>query len=155
MSINQQTSDFLTYIQFWDDRKQNKSNLSGSSVSMRLEQFEAATNEIKNNPLFGRGRVYREYYQNQHSQMHPKLLGYESFILLILVEQGWIGLLFFIIITFSMYQIFRKRTNNVTILRLIFIAYILSTLITGIRPYTFLILGLTASILINSKNIKK
>lgn len=155
MSINQQTSDFLTYIQFWDDRKQNKSNLSGSSVSMRLEQFEAATNEIKNNPLFGRGRAYREYYQNQHSQMHPKLLGYESFILLILVEQGWIGLLFFIIITFSMYQIFRKRTNNVTILRLIFIAYILSTLITGIRPYTFLILGLTASILINSKNIKK
>lgn len=153
MSINQQISDFSTYIQFWDDKKQNKSNLSGSSVAMRLEQFEAATNEIKNNPFFGRGRVYREYYQSQHSQMHPKLLGYESFILLILVEQGWIGLLFFTIITFAMYQIFRKRTNNIIILRLIFIAYILSTLITGIRPYTFLILGLSSCILLtNIKN---
>lgn len=155
MFINQQISNFSTYIQFWDDKKQNKSNVGGSSVSMRLEQFEAATNEIRNNPLFGKGRTYREYYQNQHAQMHPKLLGFESFILLKLVEQGWIGLIFFIIIIFTLYKIFKKKTHNITILKLIFIAYILSTLITGIRPYTFLLLGLTASILVtNSKKIR-
>lgn len=155
VSINQQMSDFSTFIQFWDDKKQNKSNVSGSSISMRIEQFDAATNEIRNNPLFGKGRAYREYYQNQHSQLHPKLLGFESFVLLKLVEQGWIGLVFFIIIIFTMYKIFKERTYNIIILKLIFIAYILSTLITGIRPYSLLILGLTASILaINSKDIK-
>ena len=130
-----------------------KSEIEGSSMSMRFEQFEAANDEIKDNPLFGKGRIYREYYQDHHNQLHPKLLGYESFVLLKLVEQGWIGLCMFILLIFYMYRIFKKTYCNVWILQLLFIAFFLSTLMTGIRPFSFLILGMSAVIVSNQKSL--
>ena len=141
-NIDKHFISFTTYIQFWDDTKQNKSEIKGSSMSMRFEQFEAANDEIKDNPLFGKGRTYRDYYQEEHNQLHPKLLGYESFALLKLVEQGWIGLCMFVALILYMYHIFKKTCCNVWILQLLFIVFILSTLMTGIRPFSFLLLGL-------------
>ena len=116
-------------------------------MSMRFEQFVAANNEIRNNPLFGEGRGYREYYQEKHNQLHPKLLGYESFVLLKLVEQGWVGLFMFIILILYMYYVFKKSHCNTWILQLLFIAFFLSTLMTGIRQFSFLVLGLSAIII--------
>lgn len=151
--VDKYFTSFATYIQFWDDTKQSKSEIEGSSMSMRFEQFEAANDEIKDNPLFGKGRIYREYYQDHHNQLHPKLLGYESFVLLKLVEQGWIGLCMFILLIFYMYRIFKKTYCNVWILQLLFIAFFLSTLMTGIRPFSFLILGMSAVIVSNQKSL--
>ena len=155
-NIDKHFISFTTYIQFWDDTKQNKSEIKGSSMSMRFEQFEAANDEIKDNPLFGKGRTYRDYYQEEHNQLHPKLLGYESFALLKLVEQGWIGLCMFVALILYMYHIFKKTCCNVWILQLLFIVFILSTLMTGIRPFSFLLLGLSAVIIsqMNYKNVQ-
>ena len=153
-NIDKYVDSFTTYIQFWNDKKQSKSEIGGSSMSMRFEQFAAANDEIKNNPLFGEGREYREYYQEKYNQQHPKLLGYESFVLLQLVEQGWIGLCVFIVLILYMYYIFKKSHCNIWILKLLFIAFFLSTLMTGIRQFSFLILGMSAIVITTSQNRK-
>lgn len=153
-NIDKYVDSFTTYIQFWNDKKQSKSEIQGSSMSMRFEQFAAANDEIRNNPLFGEGRGYREYYQEKHNQLHPKLLGYESFVLLKLVEQGWIGLCVFIVLILYMYYIFKKSHCNTWILQLLFIAFFLSTLMTGIRQFSFLILGMSAIVITTSQNRK-
>ena len=149
-NIDKYCDSLITYIQFWDDDKQARSEITGSSLSMRLDQMSAAQREIKDNKLCGKGRTYREYYQNKNGQLHPELLGYESFILLKLVEQGWIGLFLFVFLIIYIYIILRRERCNAYILTLLFIAYFSSTLMTGIRPFSFLILGMSGIIIATS-----
>ena len=152
--IDKYFDSLITYVQFWDDDKQAKSEITGSSLSMRLDQISAAQHEIKDNKLCGRGRTYREYYQNKNGQLHPELLGYESFILLKLVEQGWIGLFLFVFLIIYMYKILRRERCNAYILALLFIAYFSSILMTGIRPFSFLILGMSGIVIATSNKSK-
>lgn len=152
--IDNYYDSLTTYIQFWDDKKQAKYNVEGSSINMRIEQFKAAKAEIKHNILFGKGIGYREYYQEQHNQLHPQLLGYESFVLLKLVEQGWIGIFIFLLIISYLYYILSKECPNTLILQLIFIAFLFSTFMTGIRPFSFLLLGLSGIIATKNNNQK-
>ena len=115
-------------------------------MEMRFNQFDAAQKEISANPILGRGYGYREHWQNKHNGPHPDLLGYESVLILYLVERGWLGLMFFFIITFYIYKLFCKETTNRTIVNLIFLGYILSIVMTGVRPFTFLFVCLSSSV---------
>lgn len=147
-NINNIANTFQTYIYFWDDNLQAKQSIEGSSMQMRFEQFAAAQKEIENNPLFGRGKWYSGYFQIKYKGLHPILLGYESFALLILVEQGWLGIFLFLYMHWLLYKKFSQKIRWRSFLTITFIAILLSELMTGIRPFSFLILGLTA-ILIN------
>jgi len=139
---------FVASIQFWDDEKQKENDIEGSSMELRVNQFNAALEEINDNPIFGRGYGYRDYYIGKHNALHPDLLGFESVLLLYLVERGWIGLFFFFIIIRYIYKLFKKETDEASIIRYIFLSYIISIVMTGVRPLTLLFVCLASLIAI-------
>ena len=144
--INEQAEPFAAGLMFWDENKQTETNIGGSSMSMRFDQWEAAQDEISNNPLMGRGLGYREWWQTKHNGLHPSLLGYESLLIYYLVERGWLGLILFFLMTFYIYFVFKKKTSTPYILKLIFVGYVISIIMTGVRPFSFLLVCLASSI---------
>lgn len=137
---------FVASLQFWDDEMQKDNDIGGSSMEMRINQFDAALEEIEENPVFGRGYGYRDYYIYVHNDLHPELLGFESVLLLYLVERGWLGLIFFFIMALYIYKLFVKEMSEKITFRLVFIGYLLSIIMTGVRPLTLLFVCLTCSI---------
>ena len=144
--ISKEVDPFVASLAFWDDQKQKDNDISGSSMEMRLDQFDAAIEEIDENPVFGRGYGYRDYYIFMHNDLHPDLLGFESVLLLYLVERGWLGLIFFFIMAFYIYKLFQEETSAKTIIFLVFLGYLLSIIMTGVRPLTLLFVCLSCSI---------
>lgn len=144
--FNRDIEPFIASLQFWDDQKQYENKIGGSSMEMRFNQFDAALKEIEDNPLFGRGYGYRDYYIYVHNALHPELLGFESVLLLILVERGGLGLLFFFIMLYYIYKLFRNEMIDKSTISLVFLGYITSIVMTGIRPLTLLFVGLTCTI---------
>ena len=151
--FNKEVEPYVASFMFWDDSKQKENDIKGSSMEMRFEQFDAANKEIEDNPIFGRGYGYREYWQMEHKGLHPELLGYESLIIYYLVERGWLGLLFFFFFAFYIYKIFRNNTMEIWAVRLVFVGYLLSIIMTGVRPLSLLFVCLSCSIIcgLNSK----
>ncbi len=145
--FNRDIEPFIASLQFWDDQKQYDNKIDGSSMEMRFSQFDAALSEISDNPLFGRGYSYRDYYIFKHNALHPDLLGFESVFLLHLVERGWIGLLFFFVIVYYLYKLFVNDMPDRTIFKYVFLGYLLSIIMTGIRPLTLLFVCLSCSII--------
>ena len=145
--IKRDIEPFVASLQFWDDQKQYENKIDGSSMEMRFNQFDAALSEISDNPLFGRGYSYRDFYIFKHNALHPDLLGFESVFLLHLVERGWIGLLFFFMIVYYLYKLFVNDMPDRTIFKYVFLGYLLSIIMTGIRPLTLLFVCLSCSII--------
>lgn len=144
--LEQKIEPLVAGMQFWDDSKQYSNNISGSSMQMRIDQFDAALDEIEENPIFGRGYGYRDYWMYLHNDLHPKLLGFESVLLLYLVERGWLGLLFFFIMAFYIFKLLSEDTSDEATMKYVFIGYIISIIMTGVRPLTLLFVCLTCSI---------
>ena len=144
--FNRDIEPFIASLQFWDDQKQYENKIDGSSMEMRFNQFDAALKEISDNPIFGRGYGYRDYYIYMHNDLHPDLLGFESVLLLYLVERGWIGLLFFFVIVYYIYKLFKNEMADKSTIRYVFLGYILSIIMTGVRPLTLLFVGLACAI---------
>ena len=140
--ITMQFDNMVTLFTFWDE---SKIHFSGSSISLRIEQLDAAFVEMDGNYLFGRGKGYREYYQNMHhGNGHPKLLGYESLILLLLVERGIIGFLFYLYCLYYIsFSVLKMRHLDYFYI-LSFLMFVLSAVMTGIRQYYILMFGLNA-----------
>lgn len=68
----------------------NKTEVSGSSLSMRINQFISCFDIIANCPLQGKGYDWSNVYLNLH-QVHPKLLAFESLIYVVLCNTGIVG----------------------------------------------------------------
>ena len=145
--FNKDIEPFVASLQFWDDQKQYENKIDGSSMEMRFNQFDAALTEINDNPFFGRGYSYRDYYIFKHNALHPDLLGFESVFLLHLVERGWIGLMFFFMMIYYIYKLFGKGLPNRETIKYVFMGYLLSIIMTGIRPLTLLFVCLSCSII--------
>ena len=144
--FSREIEPFVASLQFWDDQKQKDNDIRGSSMEMRLNQFDAALKEISENPIFGRGYGYRDYWIYKHNALHPDLLGFESILLLYLVERGWLGLLFFFIMIAYLYKLFRRATSERSVIMYIFLGFFLSIMMTGIRPLSLLFVFLASSI---------
>lgn len=144
--IDEKVEAIVAGLQIWDDQKQEENDISGSSLEMRIDQWGAAQKEISGNPLFGRGMGYREYWQNKHNTFHPDLLGYESVLLYYVVERGWLGLLFFFVMVYYLYKLFRNDTIEKKIILMIFMGYLLSITMTGVRPLSLLLVCLSSSL---------
>lgn len=138
---------YVVGLMFWDDQKQRENDMGGSSMEMRFNQFDAALKEISANPVFGRGYGYREYWQNMHKGIHPDLMGYESVLVYYLVERGLIGLVFFFIMAFYMLKLFIQETTAKRFVKLIYLGWILSIVMTGVRPLTLLFVCFSSSLL--------
>lgn len=145
--FNKRIEPFVAGLMFWDDQKQKDNDMGGSSMELRIDQWNASLDEIGDNVLFGRGLGYREYWQDKHNgSVHPNLLGYESVLIYYIVERGLVGLLFFFVMIGYLYNIFKNMTKERHLLNLLFGGYLLSIIMTGVRPLTLLIVCLSASI---------
>ena len=133
-------------LQFWDEDKQVDNDIKGSTMQMRFDQFDAALREIDKNPIFGLGYGYRSYYIVKHHAGHPDLLGFESVLLLYLVERGWLGLLFFFFIVYYIYKMFSSSIKDKSPIKYVFFVYLLSIIMTGVRPFTLLFVCLSCII---------
>ena len=89
-------NEMINYVKasffFWDDSYAKDANITGSGANMRRNQFEIASGIALNNP-FGIGYDYQLYSLKEGKEIDSGLLGLESVIFKIMVEQGVIGLI--------------------------------------------------------------
>ncbi|KAF0236789.1 MAG: hypothetical protein FD181_2478 [Prolixibacteraceae bacterium] len=84
-----------------------KSDVSGSSITMRLNQLQGSLNEIKGDELVGKGYGWTVYYISLKGT-HPIILNFESLIFMVLCNSGYIGLLVWIIFFLLLLLLNRK-----------------------------------------------
>lgn len=114
----------------------SSSEVGGSSIEMRLEQLDAAFDEVRNCMVFGKGYGYNSYYWTIHGT-HPRLYSFESLIFVILCNYGLVG---FLIWGIMFYKIFRfskqMREKSLGLFIVLLITYYISfTCITGEYGY--------------------
>jgi hypothetical protein len=103
-----QSNDSLSNLfASFTDIKGQKNNVSGSSVTMRLNQLQGAFNVIKGNELTGKGYGWTGYYWSLHGD-HPVMLAFESLIFMVLCNSGFIGALIWIIFFLLLYRLNRR-----------------------------------------------
>lgn len=97
-------------ISVFDDKAQEKMDVSGSSVDMRVMQLINSFEYLKSNILQGMGYNFSSYYYTYIYDasifgMDPRFYGFESFILTTAIGSGLLGLLVWSIFFFRMYKI--------------------------------------------------
>jgi len=104
INYNKNISNLFTSF---TDISGNKSKVQGSSISMRLNQLQGATNEIRGKELVGKGYGWNNYYQSKHG-VHPVLFAFESLIFVVLCNNGILGIFIWIIFIGMMFRLQRK-----------------------------------------------
>ena len=70
--------DLSAYLGSIIDINNERQDIKGSSIEMRLEQFQGCLKEIQNCFFIGKGYGWTTYYMSQH-EVHPVILASESF----------------------------------------------------------------------------
>jgi hypothetical protein len=128
---------FISYVEsgvfFWNEKYSDRVNITGSSVSMRQDQFSSSLNIAIRNPV-GVGYNY-QMYSLEHDFAIADLYGLESVVFKLLVEQGIFALVIFLFIYFKYYKynIIQNCQDNKISMRLYFVGYLICILITGIQ----------------------
>lgn len=81
----------------------DKSNVSGSSFEMRLNQMEGCFWEIRNHLVFGKGFGWTNYYIDTYGD-HPIMLAFESLIYVVLCNSGIVGVVIWIIFLLKLFR---------------------------------------------------
>lgn len=89
------------YVMSIGDTK--STNIGGSSLEMRINQFSGCFDIINNNLLSGKGFNWHSYYMQLHTS-HPQLLYFESLIFVILCDFGLVGAILWIIYSYKMFH---------------------------------------------------
>ncbi|GAB1452028.1 hypothetical protein MASR2M47_20840 [Draconibacterium sp.] len=84
-----------------------KSDVSGSSITMRLNQLQGVFDEIKGNEWAGKGYGWTGYYMSLNG-VHPVILAFESLIFMVLCNSGYLGVLIWILFFLMLSQLNRK-----------------------------------------------
>lgn len=138
------------------DFEQKSTDVGGSSMEMRIEQFFGCFDIIKNNPLFGNGFEWTQYYYVKNGN-HPVLLAFESLIFVVLCDSGYVGVLLWICMVVMFYKISRCTffgPDSVVFFCLV-IFYLIYSCITGcgITQYMSIFAMFYALIYIERNNI--
>ncbi len=132
--ISSLSSDLYEYVaSIFSD---NSSNVSGSSLQMRLEQLDGCFEIIKDSPLQGMGYNWTGEYMAKHT-IHPVVLCFESIVFVVLCNTGFIGAIAWIIVVIWFYRntlLIPNRFNQVIIL-CIFVYFLSFAGITGDYGY--------------------
>ena len=127
--------ELSTYIGSIADIVNQKQDVTGSSLSMRMEQLYGCFEEIDNSLLFGKGFGWTGYYTTLHGD-HPIILSFESLIYIILCNSGLIGVLLWAFLIFKIMRrnsIFVKETK--VLLNTLLFFYLAYSCITGEYGY--------------------
>lgn len=114
-----------------------KSNVSGSSISMRLDQFNGALKEMEGHELFGKGYEWTSYYMEKIGD-HPVLLDFESLIFVILCNSGIAGIFIWMTFFTSLFRTHRRllyKRHSIYLLDTIVIVYLSYSIGTGEYGY--------------------
>lgn len=122
------------YVSSISDINNKEQNVNGSSVEMRLEQLNGALKEIRNCPFVGKGYGWTSNYLLTKGD-HPVLLAFESYIFIILCDNGILGLLAWAFTLILIYKESRKFKNRGNIIFTLFITYITYSCVTGEYGY--------------------
>lgn len=129
-----------------------KSLEGGSSLEMRMNQLEGCFYEIRNNPFFGNGYGWVDFYKEKFGD-HPVLLAFESLVYVVLCNSGYVGAVIWVLFLIKLFKNTNKLVadKNVVIYVLLLLTYYLSyTVITGEYGYMkFLILFYTLVLICN------
>jgi hypothetical protein len=112
------------------------SSVNGSSFEMREKQIESCLNEIKDNFIFGNGYGWTVYYRLNVGK-HPTMLSFESLIIVILADNGFVGLGIWLTMVLIYIRNISFFFNNKEkhIMFALFFTYITYSIITGEYGY--------------------
>ena len=114
---------------------QNDSSFRGSTLAMRLAQWDGCLHEIQHTFIEGKGFGWTNYFLSQY-ESHPTMLNFESLIFVILCNSGIIG-----VVIWTLMGIIIVRYNNwsdrivAALLNSLFAFYIVYAIITGEYGY--------------------
>lgn len=117
----------------------DSSGIKGSSIEMRINQLNGAVDAIRNNYLFGNGYGWTTYYELTRGS-HPVMLSFESLFLVVVCNNGFIGVIFWVIMILMYYFGVRRKLSyqhsNFTLALLsIYITYAMVTGEYGYMKY--------------------
>ena len=133
-SSNEDVSNmFASFIDF----SGNKSEINGSSITMRLDQFDGALNSIRGNELVGNGYNWTGYYMETKGD-HPVLLAFESLIFVVVCNGGIIGIVIwsvFFFLLFKLNQTYLKAREDTILMNTFVFTYLAYSIGTGEYGY--------------------
>lgn len=134
------------------------SNTEGSSLELRMNQLEGCIYEIRNNPLFGNGYGWTDYYKEKFGD-HPVILAFESLVYVVLCNSGYIGICIWVFFFVKIFLNAKKITSNshiVVYVLTLFTYYLSYTVITGEYGYMkFAVLFYTLILVCNGEIPKR
>ncbi|WP_281752200.1 O-antigen ligase family protein [Neptunitalea chrysea] len=134
------------------------SNVKGSSLDMRTVQFEGCIDEIQNNFLFGNGFAWTSYYRLNFGT-HPTMLAFESLIIMVLCNSGFIGLVLWGVMIFKYLKLVNRKirlASHKSVLYAFMASYIGYSTITGEYGYLkYFLIFYSLIYMQNIKNISK
>ncbi|MDP2093943.1 MAG: O-antigen ligase family protein [Hydrogenophaga sp.] len=114
----------------------DSSNITGSSIGQRLSQLNGAFDAIRDNILFGNGYGWTTFYEITRGS-HPIMLSFESLFLVIICNNGLVGVALWMIM-FIMYYFtarYRRMHKHSSFLLTLFSVYIIYAIVTGEYGY--------------------
>lgn len=109
--IIQNNEDLSNLFKSFYDISGKKSEVQGSTINMRIEQFQGVLNEIKGHEWAGRGYGWNGYYLSLNGD-HPVLLAFESLLFIVVCNSGIIGSFLWILFFIYLYKSHRKILSN-------------------------------------------
>lgn len=140
---NIQNNGIVVYLQsavfFWDNSYSEKAGIVGSNIAMRENQLNSAIKIMEKNPIGGVGYNYQYYVAEKG--ISTDLLGFESIVFKLLVEQGIIGLISFFFVLYLLWKYTMEklqRNNHLQLINGYFATFIISILFTGMQGQSFI-----------------
>lgn len=127
--------DLDSYLGSLTDLQGKNETVQGSSLEMRLYQFNGCLKEIQNCPFVGKGYNWNGYYQVMHGD-HPVILAFESLIFMVVCNSGFIGVCFWAFFIMYIHKTAKKICkNNLVLLDTLLVFYVSYSIITGDYGY--------------------
>ena len=130
--VSPEMNDFVNSMLGGEDSK-----TSGSSLSMRINQFYGCFDIIKDDLLFGKGYTWTSVYMATNTT-HPVLLCFESLIFTVLCNNGLVGALIWSMFLISFYRMVKNMHVGISLQCMflsLFVFYIFYSIITGDYGY--------------------
>lgn len=147
----EKTEAFIKTIEssifFWNEKKSIEAGIGGSSISMRMEQLIFSFYLIQDSFLTGNGYGFSDIAQQSTTKRYEKMMGFESIIFTKIVNQGILGLLFFLIFYFSfLFYACKQMTNKIEKYKIkgLYYAFLIGIIFTGLQNsfYLFFLLSM-------------
>ena len=124
-----------SYLGSLTDLQGKSDAVQGSSLDMRITQFNGCLKEINNCPFFGKGYNWNGYYQVMYGD-HPVILAFESLIFMVVCNSGFIGVCFWVFFIIYIHKTTKKIcSSNLVLLDSILVFYVSYSIITGDYGY--------------------